>query len=399
MYSRTNKIGYFVLEALNSLSTTYYFYYLYFFTEQKFGFGKLQNLGLAALLGFLYMFAAVYGGRFGQRRGYFNALKVGCLLMALAIGSGAFASSALVHVLLAMVANVAMCFTWPTLEALVSEGESPKSLQRKLGIYNLVWGGFGAVAYFTGGTLVEKTNYLGMFYVPAAILLVQLALTLWLERRARVDPGVRMDTTADELPHDERERSPVSPQTFLKMAWLANPFGYLAINTVVAVMPAVAAKLALDASQTGIFCSLWFFVRTAAFALLWAWTGWHYRFRWLASAFVGIVVSFGVILSAVNLPLLLVAQVVFGLSLGLVYYSSLYYSMDVGETKGEHGGFHEAAIGAGCFGGPAMGAAALYLFPNSPDSSTWAVVALLCCGFIGLLWLRFSRASKQHSHP
>jgi len=37
------------------------------------------------------------------------------------------------------------------------------------------------------------------------------------------------------------------------------------------------------------------------------------------------------------------------------------YSMDVGETKGEHGGLHEAMIGAGMCLGPAVGALSLYL--------------------------------------
>ena len=69
-------------------------------------------------------------------------------------------------------------------------------------------------------------------------------------------------------------------------------------------------------------------------------------------------------LLARDLWLLLVSQTVFGLAVGLLYYSSLFYSMDVGETKGEHGGIHEAAIGAGNATGPAMAAAALAVFPE-----------------------------------
>ena len=35
-----------------------------------------------------------------------------------------------------------------------------------------------------------------------------------------------------------------------------------------------------------------------------------------------------------------------------------------GETKGEHGGIHEAAIGLGNFAGPALGAASLDFLPQ-----------------------------------
>jgi hypothetical protein len=79
------------------------------------------------------------------------------------------------------------------------------------------------------------------------------------------------------------------------------------------------------------------------------------------------------------------------MAVGLIYYSSLFYSMDVGETKGEHGGIHEAAIGAGSATGPAMAAAALVFFPKFPDSGTVADCVLLLLGLGGLYWMRFRR--------
>ncbi len=69
-------------------------------------------------------------------------------------------------------------------------------------------------------------------------------------------------------------------------------------------------------------------------------------------------------------------------------YSSLFYSMDVGDTKGEHGGIHEAAIGLGCATGPAVGAAGLWLAPATPYASVWAVSGLLFGGLGLLLWVR-----------
>jgi hypothetical protein len=78
----------------------------------------------------------------------------------------------------------------------------------------------------------------------------------------------------------------------------------------------------------------------------------------------------------------------FGAAVGLVYYSSLFYSMDVGETKGEHGGIHEAAIGVGIFGGPAIGAAALALFPAYAAAGAWAVAGLLLAGGVTMVGMR-----------
>ena len=178
------------------------------------------------------------------------------------------------------------------------------------------------------------------------------------------------------------------------MAWLASPFAYIAINTLLAVMPAIAGKLGLSPTRVGLFCSIWFFGRFIAFAVFWKWAGWHYRFRWLLSAFLLLIGSFMAILLAHELWIVIVAQVFFGFATGLIYYSSLFYAMDVGEASSEHSGWHEAFIGMGIFAGPALGALALQLAPENPDAGTWAVTALLVCGLAGLIWLR-CRGKKQ----
>src|SRR2546425_4697576 len=88
MYSRKVKTGVFVLEGFNAFGTTYYFYYLYFFTQSKFGFDRFENLLLAAGMGLLYAFGSILGGRFAQKRGYFLALKIGSGVMAGILGVG-----------------------------------------------------------------------------------------------------------------------------------------------------------------------------------------------------------------------------------------------------------------------------------------------------------------------
>jgi MFS family permease len=392
MYSPRLKRGYFLLEGLNSLSTTYFFYYVYFLTEAQFGFSKTQNLVLAAALGFMYGVSSAFGGRLAQRCGYFTALKAGFGLM-----MGMFAVGPIlpqkIQIASMFVANFGMALTWPALEALVSEGEPADRLQRNVGIYNLVWAGFGAVAYFSGGAIINAWSFKAMFLVPAAVQAVQLILTLFLERAAKSGGHAPASAGHADVVDDEEEkhRSPVSPQTFLKMAWLANPFGYLAISTVVAVIPAVAKQMHLSVMWAGIVCSVWLFVRTASFGLLWWWNGWHYRFRWLAAGYIGMACSFVALLVAPSVFVLVVAQVFFGLGLGLLYYSSLYYSMHVGEAKGEHGGLHEAMIGAGSCAGPAVGALTLHYLPQYASGGTYAVGGMLVTGLIGLSWMRWRR--------
>jgi len=381
----------FVLEGLNSLATTYFFYYLYFFTKEKFHFGTLDNFVLAASLGLIYTVSAILGGRFAQKHGYFFSLRLGVGVMVVSLLIGSQFENFLPQLAILVMATIGMCFTWPSYQALVSEGEPPARLQGWIGLYNFTWAATSAFAYFTGGAIIEKLGFKSMFLVPVGLLLLQLAFSFWLEKQvAKNDsPRANADEKFSKPIPTEAHRSILPPKIFLKMAWLANPFAYIAINTVISIAPTLADKLKLTPSQAGFFCSVWLFVRAGAFILLRLWPKWHYRFHFLAGAYATMVVCFALMLLATNLFVLIVAEIFFGLSLGLIYYSSLFYSMNAGETKGKHGGIHEAAIGAGCCTGPAMGAVALYFFPNHPDSGAWAVSILLLAGLGGLFWLRF----------
>ncbi|HYV27411.1 MAG TPA: MFS transporter, partial [Candidatus Eisenbacteria bacterium] len=286
----------------------------------------------------------------------------------------------------------------PTLEALVCEQESRAGLQRMVGIYNLVWASTGAVAYFTGGAMLEKWGLRSLFLVPMAIVILEWLVLYRLQRSSNSLNGpasVSSDEITGLRQPEQRHPSPATAKTFLRMAWLLNPFAYVAINSVIPVIPTLAHRLELTPMFAGFFCSVWLFARTAAFLWLWLWPGWHYRFGWLAGAYLAMGGCFSLILLAPNLWLLLGAQIVFGLALGLIYYSSLFYSMDVGQTKGEHGGLHEAAIGAGNCTGPAIGATALYFFPRHPDSGTWAVSGVLVIGFVALLVLRRRKRAEK----
>ena len=398
MTHRQLKAGYFTLAGMNTVATSFFFNYLFFFLRDHFGFGNRQNLWVSALHGFIYTFAAWQCGKFAARFGRRFSLKLGFLGLAGLMVAGAFLHTVTGLLVLVAVYSIVLLLTWPALEALVSERESQAGVQEMVGIYNCTWAGAAAFAYFTGGKLYDLFGVGAVFWLPAGIFLAQFVLLLWLDKNhaavlaATPEPPKAMP----HVPEAAALRQPVSPQAFLKMAWLANPFAYIAINTLIAVMPGIAHNLALSATQAGLFCSVWFFGRFGAFALLWQWRGWHYRFRWLLTAFILLIASLAAILLAQQLWLVIVAQVFFGLATGLIYYSSLFYSMDVGEASSEHGGLHEAFIGAGICLGPATGAVALTLAPQSANAATWAVSGLLTVGLGGLLWLR-SQSRKRGS--
>ncbi|HZV35504.1 MAG TPA: MFS transporter, partial [Verrucomicrobiae bacterium] len=374
---RRLKLGFFVLEGLNALATGYYFNYLPFYLQKHFGFGDRRNLLITALYGFCYMFAAAYGGRFGKKHGYFLSLRIGFVGMGIFMALGGIAPHflgylhplMLLQILIVIGWTLTMCFTWPSLQAVLSHAQTPTELPHTAGIYNMVWAGASALAYLTSGALLDRFGGEILFWVPAGIHVVQLALLPALEKLDRSLPVVQPAPPIEPLP--ELNPRPIArAKTFVRLAWIANPFAYMAIYGVIPIIPHLAKQFDLSPTYAGLVCSIWFWVRVGAFATFWLWAGWHYRFRWLLAAFVGLIASYIAIAMSVSLGMLIGAQVVFGLVVGLIYYSSLFYSMDVGESRGKRGGFHEAAIGLGIFVGPATGVGALQTFPNHPNAGT-----------------------------
>lgn len=392
MPSRGFKIGVFTIEALNALPLSIYFMYLFFYMKERHGFGGMENLLLGGYGGFVYMVSAALAGRFAPRFGYLNVMAISFAAMCLIFPMGIVADSVMGQLAVYTAGVSAMAFVWAPLESLAVQGEPKKRVQKMVGIYNVVWASFAAIGYFVGGAIVDALGYKAMFLIPAAVCFVQLLLTLWLRGVAKRDFGdaAMGGSTSPAAVHLHDEAEAPFARTFLRMAWIANPFAFIASNTVTPTIPTLAKQFDLSKTMAGFLISIWLFARVAAFVGCWAWSGWHYRLRWLLGAYLGMTVSFVVILTVPVLAALIAAQVVFGLSVGMVYYASLYYSMHVGDNHGEQGGVHESAIGAGNCVGPWLGAGALFLLPDFANAAAVTVAALLGLGLVWILriWSR-----------
>lgn len=379
-----SKIIFVLVEFINSYAAVYYANFLFFYVRDRFGFSGFENLLLAALSGFIYIFAAWQGGAFAERYGYVRGLYTGLIGVAISLAAGLITDSVAGQVIVFAAWTVSICFTWPALEAIVSEGGGAR-LSDRVGIFNVTWAVGAAVAYFTAGLLLERLGMASLFWLPLSLVALEVVL-VFLAARLRK----REETLAPVAEEAEEAGKPADSRRLLHMAWLANPLAYVAINTALPLIPSISEGLGLSTGTAGIVCSTWMFARLAAFGILWRWTGWHYHVAWLIAAFAVMAACFAGFVHAQSVAMLLAAQVGFGLSIGLVYYSSLFYSMHASEEKGAHGGLHEAMLGAGLFVGPACGAASLMLFP-SLAVATWPVAGLLVAGLAGLAWMGRSR--------
>jgi predicted MFS family arabinose efflux permease len=386
-----SKLFCFIFEGLGSIACGFYGNYVFFMLRDRHGFGNLGNLSVSALQGLVIAIGSWQGGRFAQAHGCLKAIRIGLIGMAISLSVGIMIPHLIIQLVVLMTWTASMCFVWPALEAIISEGENNVSLLKILGVYNVVWGTCSALSYFFGGAVFEHLGLKSIYWLPTIIFILQFCLVREFVGRQRSNASISKPEEPEILgPETELFHPPTNARTFLHMAWFANPFACIGINTLLAMAPGLARNHHLSTTATGLFCSIWFFGRLASFIVLWWWGGWHYRFSGLLFAFVGLISGFATLLIADNLCLLVLAQAIFGFSVGLIYQSSLFYSMNVGDTKGEHGGLHEAAMGVGNSVGPAVGAISLWLAPHIPHVSVYAVSVLLGIGLLGLLRLRFA---------
>lgn len=384
----------FVFEALGSLACGFYGNYVFFLFRDRHGFGDFGNLTVAALMGLVIALASWQGGKFAQRHGCIPTMFAGLAGMVVALTVGACSSQLPVQFAVLVVWAASQFVVWPALEALVTEGESGAGRARIVGIYSVVWASCSAMSYFFGGGLFERLGGGSIFWLPPVIHLLQIAV-LWKFIRGHPEPP----PPPPAAPPPENERFPArhgpGPQSFQRMAWFANPFACVAAFTLLAMIPELARTMGLSTTMAGLFCSIWFFARLAAFVAMWRWPGWHYRFRWLLAGYILLIAGFATVLTTGSLLWIGLGQVAFGLSVGSLYYASLFYSMDVGEARAAQGGIHEAMMGAGNFVGPGIGALSLVIAPQVPHADVWSVSGLLLVGLGALLGIRLKSRIQE----
>src|SRR6185312_9679599 len=214
---RSSKGFYFVLAALNTLATTWYSNYLFFFLRDRFGFGNRENLWVSALYGFVYIFAAWQCGKFAQRRGFLTSLKVGFTGLTIMMIIGGLMDTKLGVLLTLIGYTITLLFIWPALEALVSENETQAGVQHNVGIYNCTWAAGAAIAYFLGGKLYDWVKRGAVFWIPAGIFALELAIAFWVSARkksiATNAPHVKPSTASPPHPEETAFRQAVAPKT------------------------------------------------------------------------------------------------------------------------------------------------------------------------------------------
>jgi MFS family permease len=357
-----------VITFIESFSTILVERGVYFFADKQLSFRPWDNLWLALFIGAGYTVGALLSHRVTLRFGEKSVLlgtvigQLLCQVMLFAVTDlvGFFALNALLAGLTGM--------KWPVIESYISAGRLPAEASKALGAFNVSWSLSVPIALVTVGLLLRDERTAGwVFLLASAINVVTLILCMPLERRP-------VHLSVD---HPERLDAGVLARMRLLMVsgrW-SMLCSYALLFILVPLMPGIFRdRLGLEVAWATAMAALMDVPRIVAFIALRLSTKWHGRADWLAMSVVGLPVGFFLVLLGGTLPVVLLGELIFGLSAGLVYYSALYYAMVVKNASVDAGGEHEGLIGVGFTLGPAAGLVSLSL--AGPLGSAWASNAI-----------------------
>ena len=382
---------YYVLEGLNAFAGTLFLYGVFFWTRVQFGYPDRLNLLLGAVNGLIYVAVAKYGGRLSDRLGYDRILTTGFAGAALILLTGWLPHWRWMPFAVMAVFTFSLTAAWPALEGAIATKPVGPGLADRVGLYNICWAGSAAAGFGCSGFLIVwQPN--AILWGPGLIYAGLWSLTLF---------GPE-DRTAGDLSAEGRlpllypvSISRKTRRHFMYLTWLGNGIGYFMISAFTALAPGITEKIGFR-PEFGIWLACVFLIsRAGAFLLFWKWSGWHYRLGWHLTAISLAPVAFGIVLFSGQWGVILMALLVFGFALGLSYYGSLFYSLNYGETKGEHGGLHEAILGLGILGGPLVGVAVGLLPGTAGTVETGVILTALAVTIVGC-GLILEQGSKSH---
>jgi len=319
-------------------------------------------LGLVPAIGSLtYIIFTLLAGRWSDRVGRtWLCLTGNSTLILFAILAFQCHDLALLLLLMPLM-GIGKALYWPVVQATVGDISGPAHLERNIGRFNVAWSLGKSFGFFATGLLLAEFGFRTTFLCGAGLVVLAF---LFLPR-GRIEaiaeaPGngenTRNATVADSRATTlEKTISASRRRTFRYMAWTANLAAYGAAGVLSSHLPKWFTLNDWGEGRFGLFLALIFLVQTVTFLLLtgkirYTYSTWR---LWLPLALAG--------LTLFALPWFnswgwyLVIAPILGVSFGISYAASIFYSLHTESGKGMNAGIHESLVGVGGFLPPLLG--------------------------------------------
>ena len=326
---------------------------IFFLTQHGYGFSPRANFLLALVQGIAYTAGAFWAGRtIAAWRGFGNATRSALLLLLLTLG-GLCAVPWLVPGEGAVWALMALYsplngMLWPLVESYVSGGRTGSELRRTIGAWNVTWSGALVVSFLAIAPLAKEHPAAGLLAL-GALHWLSTFLLLGLPK----EPAAHLHE-AHVVPPGYRE--------LLGTFRMLLPLTTFLLNVLAPALPIVFSRLAIAPELAAALSGAWLLPRAITFWWLARREGWHGKRSTAVVGALVLLLGFAVALASALLPagafgitICMLGLIGYGIGMAVVYKAALYYAMEVGQAEVGAGGTHEALIGLGFAGGPALG--------------------------------------------
>ena len=285
---------------------------------------------------------------------------------------------------------------WPIIQSYVSAGKTPGKTYKAISIFNLSWStgvpiGVMLAGEFASLMFLHQDGGL-VFVMPCLVILISTVCALLAPSKPlhlKVDhPARPSEATLKKLRN-------------LLFAHRTSMFScYAAMIVLTALLPVIFKDLGLSERQNSFYTSTMDWVRLLIFIALGVYTGWHGKSWPIYASIILMPISFFLAISAVSVEMVLISELIFGLTMGLSYVGSLYYAQLVKNAAVDAGGKHEGLIGLSCAIGPGLSIAGDKLTNVFNSSFTGQIITLLPLFLITGIWaMKFSRKADSVPLP
>lgn len=362
---------------------------VFFFTKEALGFGVMANLLLALVFGATYLAGAHRSHALSEwsvRRlpgvGNERAVLLAVLASQVVIG-GLLAWSPTPGMFWALwpVLGLVSGVQWPIVESYVVAGRPPRAAATAISRFNVTWAVAVVWAVAVSGFLIDWWEP-ALFAMGGLLNLVGIGVLL-----------ATFPKRATHLQDDHPERIAAEVVRSYRPLIASSRWSMLSSYTLMFVLgpylPEVFDTLGYGVVAATLLAGVLYALRVVSFAWMGVWTGWHGKKLPLAIGAVALPAGALLILLPSAIMPVLIGEVVFGFTAGVIYTASLYYGMIEKNASVEAGGDHEAVIGVGFCLGPLLGMAG-HKFSSTLGSAvagmTLGLSPMIVVGLVGGLW-------------
>jgi len=304
---------------------------------------------ISSVSALLFVVLAVPFGKISDKYGRTKILYIASLLFALISLGISFCKSGFSLAIAFSLVGITQALFWPSYEAWLADRHEEGSLQERIRKFNISWSIGVMIGPFISGQLF-RISHLVPFYVASIVSLFNFFIILSQPKTAIIKSEIK---NIEEVPEEFTEVKSIYPF----IAWIANFSSWFTLGIIRYLSPKMTIERGITSDTFGNLMLLMGISQTIMFFLLGTKSSrkFHYRLMPLVSFQIFASIALLLMWKFENIYIWAFAFFMMGMTTGMTYFSSIYYSLHGNLDTGKKSGLHEAILGSGKLLGPLVG--------------------------------------------